>query len=55
MRDATDYETKWSHMERDHLPPIRDVPDEAESLKLDQVEVKSHVGGVVQSFERRAA
>ncbi len=30
-------------------------PDESELLKLDQVEVKSHVGGLVQSFERKAA
>jgi len=27
-------------MERDYLPPIRDVPEEFETLKLDQIEVK---------------
>ena len=42
-------------MERDHLPPIRDVPEEVEMLKLDQIEMKSYVGGLVKSFERKAA
>ncbi len=49
------YNTKRSHMERDWLPPIREEPDEVETLKLDQIEVKSYVGGLVKSFERRAA
>ena len=42
-------------MECDHLPPIREVPDEVDTLKLDRIEVKSHVGGLVKSFERKAA
>ena len=42
-------------MERDWLPPIRDVPDEVDTLRMDQIEVKSYVGGLVKSFERRAA
>jgi hypothetical protein len=42
-------------MERDHLPPIRDVPEEVETLTLDQIEIKSYVGGLVMSFERNAA
>jgi len=42
-------------MQRDHLPPIRDVPEEVETFKLDQIEVKSYVGGLVKSFERKAA
>ncbi len=42
-------------MERDHLPPVRDVPEEVETLTMDQVEVKSYVGGLVKSFERKAA
>ncbi len=49
------YNTVRSHMERDHLPPRRDVPNEIETLPLDQIEVKSHVGGLVQSFERKVA
>ena len=40
---------------RDHLPAIRDVPDEVETLTMDQIEVKSYVGGLVKSFERKAA
>jgi hypothetical protein len=40
---------------RDHLPPIREEPDEVATLKLDQVEVRSHVGGLVKSFRRTAA
>ena len=42
-------------MERDYLPPIREVPEEVVKLTMDQVEVKSYVGGLVKSFERRAA
>jgi hypothetical protein len=38
-------------MERDNLPLIRDVPDEFATLKMDQIEVKSYVGGLVKSFE----
>jgi putative transposase len=49
------YNNHRSHMERDWLPPIRDVPEEVETLKLDQIEVKSYVGGLVKSFERKAA
>jgi len=36
------------------LPPLGDVPEEVDSLKLRQVEVKSYVGGLVKSFERKA-
>ncbi len=42
-------------MERDHLPPIRDVPDEVKTLTMDQIEVKEYLGGLVRSFERRVA
>ena len=52
---VTYYNTRRSHMERDHLPPVREVPEEINTLKLDQIEVKSYVGGLVKSFERRAA
>ena len=37
------------------LPPVRAVPEEMETLKLDQIEVTSHVGGLVKSFHRKAA
>ena len=49
------YNTRRAHMERDSLPPIREVPDEVETLTMDQIEVKSYVGGLVKSFERKAA
>ena len=52
---VTHYNTRRAHMERDHLPPIRDVPDEVETITMDQIEVKSYVGGLVKSFERKAA
>ena len=52
---VTYYNRDRSHMERDHLPPIREAPDEIARLSLDQVEVKSHVGGLVKSFHRKAA
>ena len=49
------YNTRRAHMERDNLPPIRDVPEEVDTLTMDQIEVKSYLGGLVKSFERRAA
>ena len=49
------YNHHRSHMERDHLPPIRQEPEEVDSLRLDEVEIKPYVGGLVKSFERRAA
>jgi transposase InsO family protein len=46
------YNTKRSHMERGYLPPIRDgEPEEVMTLTMDQIEVKSYVGGLVKSFE----
>ena len=52
---VTYYNTRRSHMERDHLPPIRDVPEVVDVLRLDEIEIKSYVGGLVKSFERKAA
>ena len=42
-------------MLRDHLPPVREEPDEVEKLTMDEFEVKSFVREVVKSFERKAA
>ena len=36
-------------------PPLREEPEEVKTLALDQIEVKSYVGGLVKSFERKAA
>ena len=50
------YNTRRSHMERGHLPPLRKrVPKAVRKLSRDKIEVKSYVGGLVQSFERKAA
>jgi putative transposase len=49
------YNTVRSHMSRDHLPPKGSVPEEIETLPLDQIEVKSYVSGLVTAFQRKAA
>jgi len=49
------YNTARCHMERDHLPPLREAPEEVLTLSRDRVVVESHVGGLFKSFERRAA
>ncbi len=49
------YNGKRAHMERDHLPPIRKTPDDVVSLARDKIEIRGYVGGLVQSFERKAA
>ena len=38
-----------------NLPPLGAVPDEVVKPIRDQIEVKSYVGGLVKSFERKAA
>ena len=56
VSEFTDYyNKKRAHMERGHLPPIREAPDEVITLTRDKIEVRSYVGGLVQSFERKAA
>ena len=49
------YNHHRAHSARESLPPIRQIPDEIETVQLDEVVIKSHVGGLVKSFERRAA
>lgn len=49
------YNRTRSHMERGHLPPIREAPEEVPKLDRDQIIVRSYVGGLVKSFERKAA
>jgi putative transposase len=48
------YNAQRSHMEREHLPPVREEPHEVVKFKRDSVEIKSYVGGLVPSFERKA-
>ena len=52
---VTYYNTRRAHMERDYLPPIREAPKELATLSMDDIEMKSYVGGLVKSFERKAA
>ena len=50
------YNTRRSHMERGHLPPLRKrVPKAVRKLSRNKIDVRSYVGGLVQSFERKAA
>lgn len=49
------YNTVRSHTERAHLPPVQVVPEEVPKLDRDQIMVRSYVGGLVKSFERKAA
>ena len=49
------YNHHRSHMSRDHLPPVREEPDEVAKLSIEEVNVKSYVGGLVKAFERKAA
>ncbi len=49
------YNTRRSHMVRDHLPPVREKPPDVIQVDRDQVVVRSYVGGLVKSFERKAA
>lgn len=50
---VTYYKTKRSHMEREHLPPAREKPEEGETLTPAQFEINSYAGRLVKSFERR--
>jgi putative transposase len=52
---TTYYNTHRSHTERDHLPPLAITPDEALRVDRDEIVVKSYVGGLVRSFERKVA
>lgn len=50
------YNRRRSHMERGHLPPMRKrAPKSVRKLSRDKIEVRSYVGGLVHSFERKAA
>ncbi len=49
------YNRTRSHMERGNLPPIQETPEEVLKPDRDQITVRSYVGGLVKSFERKAA
>ncbi|MEO2033600.1 MAG: integrase core domain-containing protein [Planctomycetaceae bacterium] len=44
-----------SHSSRDCLPPVSTIPVEIDSLNVEQVTRKTHVGGLITSFESKAA
>jgi len=48
------YNTTRSSMVRDHLPPIREEPEIVKTLKLEEVQVRSYIGGLVHAFHRKA-
>ena len=49
------YNHHRAHASRDHLPPIYEKPPEIPSLSVNQVTARSHLGGLIKSFERKAA
>ncbi|HWL09452.1 MAG TPA: integrase core domain-containing protein [Planctomicrobium sp.] len=49
------YNRHRSHMCLGHLPPVCEEPQEVEKLSLNEIEVKSFVGGMIKGFERKAA
>lgn len=49
------YNQHRSQMCRGQLPPVSEEPEEVEKLRLDEIEEKSFVGGLVKGFERKAA
>jgi len=49
------YNTHRSHTERNHLPPLAVAPEEVLTIERDEIVVRSYVGGLVRSFERKAA
>lgn len=56
MDEFVDYYNKTrSHSARESLPPIRVVPDEAEEISPEQVGTRTYLGGLITSFERKAA
>jgi len=56
LREFTEYYNRVrSHTKRDHLPPIQAPPEEVPILDSKEIVVKSYVGGLVKSFERKAA
>ena len=50
-----DYNSHRAHSARDSLLPIRAIPEEMDTIPLEQMEVRSNIGGLVKSFGRKAA
>ncbi len=52
---GSDTPTEVERDGREHLPPSRDNPEVVPKLDRDQIIARPYVGGLVKSFERRAA
>jgi len=56
VSEYIDYFNKQrAHSSRSNLPPLAEMPEEVLSLSMNQIEIKSYVGGLINSFERKAA
>jgi putative transposase len=56
LAEFTDYyNTARSSMVRDNLPPVCEPPPSVKTLKPDEIQVRSYVGGLVHSFHRKVA
>lgn len=56
VAEYVDYFNKQrAHSSRGNLPPLAESPEEVITIKMDAVDVKSYVGGLIKSFERKAA
>lgn len=49
------YNHHRSHSARSHLPPLAESPPEVPCLSVEDLETTSHLGGLIKSFERKAA
>jgi putative transposase len=50
------YNTHRAHSSHAHLPPTCfDPPPEYKTIKLDEIITREHLGGLIKSYERRAA
>ena len=49
------FNRQGAHSSRDNLPALSTPPEEVTSIRMEDVEVKSYVGGLIKSFERKAA
>lgn len=49
------YNVARAHAGKQHLPPVGPEPDELALPNRDRIEIRTYVGGLVRSFERKAA
>ena len=56
LREFAEYYSRVrSHTEWEYLPLNHSLPDEVQSFDSNQIVVKTYVGGLVKSFEGKAA